>query len=307
MNIHPPVMNVHQLKRLARHLHPNEPRKRIRFVLRAWFYADIMKPWLEYLSNQSQLEPILIAHPWLIERIHRPFLKATLTRQQRLQALIEHYQVCVKIGWIPLFYHLAQNNIEIAKWQGKKNTYQLQIAYTSRFGKEGEWTLHLYENQTRLYTVAFSFQQPENPYLFIGCLQGPTGAVSKNLVRQTTRDLHDWRPRDLMLETIRQIAVQAKLQHIGLVRTQDHVYRHARSRFKKRNTDTAWSFDYDLWAKEQNAVSNQDYWILPVQTHHRTIESLPSKKRAAARRREALRIAIDEQIATKIHQYAHDR
>ncbi|APZ43974.1 DUF535 family protein [Acidihalobacter ferrooxydans] len=284
------------LARLAQRVYPNEPRKRLRFVLRSWFYADVMRRWLDYLSHAPELQRALAAHPWLIDRLHRPFLKANLTRAQRLAALSDHYAICRQIGWMPLFDALADKALRLACIQGRTREFWLDLTYTSRFGKEGEWTLHLAVENRRIYSAAFSFQDPAHPYLFIGCIQGPSGDGARDEVREITRDLHDARPRDLMLETIRQIAIRAGMDRVGIVRTREHVYRHPRSRFKKRNTKTAWKFDYDQWAQELEATATDRCWIIPAQGRHRDIDSLPSKKRAAARRRDAQRNAIRAQL-----------
>ena len=284
------------LAAIARRLYPRSRAKRLRFVVRAGFYADVTGIWLDFLAADETLAALTRSQPWLIERLHRPFLRAGLRRRERLQALLDHYLICADLGWMPLLERLAAGPVSLARFRGKGEAYRLALGYAPRFGKEGEWTLQMYHDDARLYSLAFSFQRPRQPHLFIACLQGPTGEQARDAVRRATRDLHDMRPRDLIVDAAREIAQAAGMTHIAIVRTRDHVYRHPRSRLKKRNTRTAWQFDYDAWAAELGALAGDDGWMLPVGAQHRDPAELPSKKRAAARRRTALREQIGSEV-----------
>ena len=265
-----------RLQPFARQLHPVETRKRLRFLARSMFYATVTRDLLDYLEANPPIARIVALQPWLFERLHRPYLRAHLNARQRLAVILAHYEYCNRLGWQALCLKIAQAPIELARIPNRHtHTYRLQLTYASRFSKEGEWAVHLLDGQRRIYTFCASLLQERGQrLLFIGCLQGPTGADGRDLVRRVTRDLYGYRPRDLMLEAARAIGEAAGVAYLGLIATRDHVYRHPRSRWRKRNTMTAWTFDYDVYAAELGGTADTaGYWRIPLRKDHKPIEA----------------------------------
>jgi uncharacterized protein VirK/YbjX len=128
----------------------------------------------------------------------------------------------------------------------------------------------------------------------VGCVQGPRGdgADASTVIRHVTKALHGCRPRDFMMTALRSVAELASAERIVGVGAARHIYRH----WRKRKSIT---FDYDgFWAEQRGQVrTDGDYEIAPRLTF-RSLDELPSRKRAEARRRQQLLITVREQILT---------
>lgn len=141
---------------------------------------------------------------------------------------------------------------------------------------ESFFSLSLRDQQNqRLRDIAFVFFQPQK--LLISCIQGPDGAQSQQLVKQLTKQLHGLRPMCFMLNALQLLCQQWRCQLHGIP---------ARAQVKSR-----WYghqrifFDYDTFWREHGGTLQAQYWQLPLHFNSKTLEEIPSKKRAMYRKR----------------------
>ncbi len=283
---------LRSLLRLSRRVHGEQPMRRWKFVVRSVLYGASHRSWLDYLGRQVWLHRMVLLRPELAERLHRPYQCARFNRWARLEALQAHYDVCTALGWQALCLRMAREALVLARLDAARQPELcIELGYDARFGKEGEWVLNLRSGTRRCYTMVLGFRRHASGHsLHIGCLQGPEGPQSREHVRQLTRALHGERPRELLLEAVRELAACAGCSHLELVGDRQHIYRNLRKRRRL-------AFSYDRFAAELRAQPDGSQgWLLPLRAPVRALDAVASRKRAEAARRRALLESMRAQL-----------
>ncbi len=280
------------LQRLSRRLYAGQAARRWKFMLRSLVYARSHRAWLRYLGAHPWMLRVVVPRPELLERLHRPYQCVRFDRWARLHALRSHYDVCAQIGWQSLCRRMARAPVALARIAAADGaTHAVELCYDTRFGKEGEWVLNLSRDASRCYTMVLGFRRQAQAHgLYIGCIQGPDGPDARDRVRGLTKALHGARPRDLLLEAVRELARCAGCSRLELVSDAQHIYRSLR---KRRSL----CFSYDRFAAEAAGQRNAARcWDLPLQAPCRPLGQVDSRKRAVTARRRALLDDLRQQI-----------
>ncbi len=167
-----------------------------------------------------------------------------------------------------------------------------------QFAKEGDACLQLRSGGEVLFTAAFSLgnctEDASRTVVDVGCLQGPSSQTGRSLVRDTTKLLHGLRPRDLMLESLRAVGASVGAEALIGVSSQRHIYRSWRKRRK-------FAFDYDAYWLERKGTrrADGDFTVLVDHAPH-DVASLPSRKRAEAKRRQGLQINLRKSVLSAL-------
>lgn len=287
-----------QAHRHALRIYPDRERarRRTRLLLRSLALWRSSREWFGRLDEDALLRRWVRYHPELAEKPHRPYQQRGHSASDRVSLLEAHYRSCEAAGWDNIVEALCSGPLLLACFADRDDKpLELQLDRAGQFGKEGEFVLNLVENGERLYTIAFSFRDAgDGRELFIGCLQGPACEKGRERVRSLTRACHGMRPRSLVFETMQWLAEQSGCVRLCATSTAGHIYQCLR----KRRTI---AFDYDAcWRElggEQRAGGD---WLLPLHPEHKPLESVASRKRAEAARRNALREQITDQARTHL-------
>ena len=133
----------------------------------------------------------------------------------------------------------------------------------------------------------------------IGCIQGPDGPNSKDLVRDLTRNMHGMRPKQLMLSLAYAFARQLGIERILAVANAAHPLRRVREKFQA---------DYDAFWLEQKGRNVGDGWfMLPEALSRKSELEVSSHHRSAFRRREAMRIEAEQLLINALGTYPPGR
>lgn len=284
--------------RYAQQLYPGAEarRRRQRFYLRSLVSLRSSTEWFDLLDAHDDLRLCRRHEPELVERIHRPYRRASLKLKQRLHLLLEHVRVSDQVGLSGLMAEAYAGPTEIARFADRTGqTLQLQLGRPAQFGKEGELALHISDGENRLYSASFAFRESgAGRELDVGCIQGPAVEDARQAIRDLTRNLHGLRPRSLILEALRAIAASAGCARLRVVGNNDHIYRSLRKRRKI-------AFDYDGFCAEiEGVAADGTDWLLPLEAEVRPLSEVPSKKRAEATRRRNLVEDIGNQIKSNL-------
>lgn len=287
-----------QAHRHALRIYPDQQRarRRTRLLLRSLALLRSTRKWFSRLDEDALLRHWVRCHPELAEKPHRPYLQRGRSASDRVSLLEAHYRNCAAAGWDSIVETLCTGPLLLAGFVDRDTKpLELQLDRAGQFGKEGEFVLNLVENGERLYSAAFSFRSDGGEReLFIGCLQGPACEKGRERVRSLTRACHGMRPRSLMLETMQWLAEQSGCTRLAATGTSGHIYQCLR----KRRTI---AFDYDAcWREFGGEQRSGGDWLLPLHPEHKPLESVASRKRAEAARRNQLREEITEQARTHL-------
>ena len=279
-----------QALRHAQRLYPAKPYQRCRFLLRTCWYREVSSVWFAFLDATPWRRWQVRLEPALAERLHRPYRRSDLTIDGRLSAAISHWHAFENIGWPRQALQFREAPYPLASFRCKDGVLRALVLCTSdQFAKEGDACLQLRSGQDALFTVAFSLRLPVSgsPLVVdIGCMQGPPPDTGRTVVRETTKALHGLRPRDLLLDAVRAVGVAAGARGLVGVCSARHIYRHWRKR-------RAFHFDYDQYWLERDGLPDADGdFGLSIHGRPFDISSVPSRKRAEAKRRHCLQIEM---------------
>lgn len=255
--------------------------------LTAWSYINFSssKRWMAHWNSSHFLKLLAQSTPCVLQKIYRPYLTNRFSCSDRLDGLIGHYAFIIKQGLGPLILRAAQSPVLLGEIAGKSDeVYQIHLAAVRVLDREGEMVLELSKDGVLLYSVAFTFfRHVEVMSLGIGCVQGPCATDALDRIRKATRDLYGMRPKNLLLQLVRQIAYRFGCQDILLVGNKNRVASHQIKRGKV-------FADYDSLWQEIGAVRglDGDFKLACAAMPLPDFDAIPSRKRSEARKRFAL-------------------
>ncbi len=155
---------------------------------------------------------------------------------------------------------------------------------------EGFWALSLKDSHEKpLFNISFGFLSHSS--VLIASVQGVRGDTGCNLeaIQSITKQNHGLRPHHLLLNIFQMACADWGITEIRGIDPEHQVK-------KRRNADKqGFTFDYREFWTELGAVQLDDQdWLLPSQAQRRSVEDIPSRKRALYRKRYAL---LDEVAA----------
>jgi len=279
--------------------------RRLRFLFRSLIWWKTTVPWL-FVCLRSRHADIAAQCPWILERIHRPFLHRSLSARQRLTVSVEHAYLSYKLA-PRIVDELERDGLcPLAIISSSERRWYVQVEMLSRFEKEGDWTLTIRDSQGyRLVSCTFSIatigRRRQRPRLLIGCVQGPDRSVDgRDLYRTLTKQWHGWRPKSLVIYLAQSLANVLGLRSALMVDNDTHVYASWRYRCAKHRI----AADYrGLCPALGNTPSWQGWLVLGIPQARRARadaghEAQPGTVRA---NRQQLRSSLDVQIRSSVH------
>lgn len=252
---------------------------------RALVSPRLTQGWLDVLNSHPALAAIATLQPRLLHKIYRPYLSARLNRCARLDALASHYRFVLQHGLAPLTAQAIRSGVELAAFTGKSGAqYTVILHAIVPMEREGELVLQLRCNNALVQSIAFSFlMDGAHASIGIGCLQGPQCGTGLELARAATRDLHGLRPKNLLVRLVHQLGFAYGCCQMLMVGNDN---RPVRKQLRKGRVHA----DYDAFWQEMGAVQrgDGDYALRCMPLQPPDLDSIPSKKRAEARRRHDL-------------------
>ncbi|PHM69851.1 VirK/YbjX family protein [Xenorhabdus kozodoii] len=275
---------------------------RTKFALRSLLTPVSTLKLLDGLARTSHHLDILKKQPSLPCKLHRPYLSINFKRKQIVGALNEHYQLLFKQlepAVISKIYDI--DAYLLATIQGKNETFLIYIDSLDNLNKEGELSLYITTAENVILAkCAFTLLMVDGKQtLFIGVLQGPTkGDNALEIIRHATKECYGLFPKRLLIEAICRFAEHMNCQQILAVSNETHIYRSIRYWHKKKNQMVA---DYNAFWESLSGVrkENNDFH-LPSAIERKSLDEIPSKKRAEYRRRYQLLDALENDIKTSL-------
>ena len=132
--------------------------------------------------------------------------------------------------------------------------------------------------------------------MWIGAMQGPNMAHARDVVKQATKVCHSYRTKNLVLYIAQAVARMLGLRHIFAV-TNSGYYANNHVRVdRKLKTDFS-----EFW-REAGGVNTDDtrFMELPLIEVRKTMEEVPTRKRAVYRRRFAMLDEVDREVEERM-------
>ena len=160
--------------------------------------------------------------------------------------------------------------------------HTIELGINDKCLQEGLWALSLRDAEGRVLS-RLSFLLLSDERLLLGAVQGPKMHDQAALagIRQATRVFHGMRPAYLLLDMVKLLAAQWRLQLIAV----DPLHK-ARTRRWRSATASRLFFDYAaFWRENAGAPGRDGFWHLDRHVDWRDPEDAPARKRAMYKRR----------------------
>ncbi|ARD40867.1 DUF535 domain-containing protein [Edwardsiella ictaluri] len=280
----------------------NKATFRAKFTLRALLMPGDTYRLLNMLAGLPQRDAILHCQPRLPCRLHHPYLSVHLSRPQIVEALTDHYRLLSQL--LPMSQYQALytgQTLTLATLCGKNDQiYSLRLAMLEKLSKEGDLSIALYDqNDILLSACTFSFIDYNGAQtLFIGGLQGASPSLPHSHTQTATKACHGLFPKRLLADALCELARIARCRQILAVGNNSHIYSHCRYRRKKQTQMVA---DYDgFWLSLNGTPTGDGHFRLPQPPQRKSLESIPSKKRAEYHRRYQLLDEMQQAICASL-------
>lgn len=260
---------------------------RLKFLLRSLLFWPSTVKMLSALSQRPEFERLLNAQVTLPSKSHRQYLTLGLNAAKRADAVVSHYEwidTCLSAQAANAMTAVTDQQILHCKGKDDSDFYVFATC-AHKAEREGESTLWLYDgNNVLLASATFSVVNENGQRaLVIGGLQGPRRNVSHDVIKVATRACYGIFPKRLLIEVLWQMCAHTGISAVYGVSDNGHVFRALRYRFSKGRHFHA-SYD-EFWASIDGEKDNAWRWRLPLILERKSLESIPSKKRAEYRRR----------------------
>ena len=253
--------------------------------------------YLTFLYGHSRMSAYQRRDPRVLERHFHRYVHLRWNRPARLKSIQQHYRFALArlpgalFEAIYIYGNATLGNLAL------KDGSQLTLCLRPPIfmGCEGELCIQLNDaNDHPVYRIVLSVID-DRPTIAIGCIQGPDGQHSKDMVRDLTRNMHGMRPKQLMLSLAYAFAQHLGVERILAVGNAAHPLRQVREKFQA---------DYDAFWLEQKGRNVGDGWFMLPETLSRKSESeVASHHRSAFRRREAMRIEAEQLLIDALGAY----
>ena len=283
---------------------PREVRRMAAFVLMAKLHSKRINELIEFFNSKPQLKPILEGLPFPIEQPTRAFFYKGSTFAERCRLIREHYDfLSEKLkdeAFLTMSLYDAYEEKGYVVWESEFEEEALRAILVTESGqrKEGCLSIELNLGRQHLYQIMFWIAKDKNgnDAIWIGALQGPNMDDAKELVKRMTKFCHGYRTKNLILYMLQAVARALGISRIYAV-TNEGYYANNHIRLD-RKLKTSFS---DFWAEAGGEPTDDSrFFSLPLVETRKTMEEVPTRKRAVYRKRFALLDEIDAAVQEKM-------
>jgi len=218
-----------------------------------------------------------------------PYQCAAWDAAERVARIASHFAVIDRLG-PPLRFGAEQKLLllDLGAWSEGVRVILDQPQWLSR---EGHLALNIFAGDHRAYSLAFSFfPDADGIGIFVGGIQGRSSAGALERYKAMTKDFHGMRPRDLLVELLRMLALAVDVRRIHAVAERHRFFRHP---YYGGAAGADMPVDYDeIWADRGGERVAETHFALPTALSIRTLAEVPSHKRAMYRRRNEMLLEL---------------
>jgi uncharacterized protein VirK/YbjX len=269
-------------------------KRKLKFRLRhAWFRKEVDQ--LKHYLDSKQLIALLQADPAIALKCTRSYLWTGLNGGRRLMAQLCFYDWLLTQYTSHQINHFYQvNHATVCNFLVKDRSIEVQLCPSRGLGREGELAVFLSLDGQVLMKASFSVLSLElaglpskGHAMYVGAFQGEKNTLE--LIKETTLLMERTKPSHLLFNVLQSLAKNWNLHAIVGVSDNDHAFAGYTRTLAKRV-----KLNYDQIWQELGGEKNEQsgHWVLPRNWVPRPLEEIESKKRAAYRRRSALRQAF---------------
>jgi uncharacterized protein len=271
-------------------------RARVGFVVKAM----ALRPELEAFAGArpgSSLSRAFGERPEMVGAVVWPYICANWDGPRRLAQIRSHYEAVDAIGGF-VDFPIGQSR-QVADLAEVHEGLKVVLDQPRWFMREGQLVLNLFAGEVRIYSIAFSLGRENGATVaWIGAIQGGNTEGVMADYKDLTKALHGMRPRDFLVELVRSLCRALGVTRIFAVA--DASRQHRAAFFGDAKADTL-TLNYDeIWTERGAQKVSDDFFSLAIEAPLKSLDDVPSKKRAMYRRRYELLESLDARIAEAV-------
>ena len=272
---------------------PISLRRRLIHFLRCAPHLDTFSDWFGNPEHHA-LQQALAQRPSLAMCVVHPYLNTGWSAERKLSVVAAHYALLHgRLGFLRFAPPSAVALADLG--EGLK----IRLDKPGKFEHEGELTINLFGGDLRLYSLVFTLAQVDSRLTaYAGALQGSCMPDALDIYRTLTHRMHGLRPRDLLVTAFRLLCLQLGVERILAVSDRCRV---AANAYFDSSALVFSSYDV-AWADNGGRLTPEGFFELSVQPGQRTVDDIPSRKRAQYRRRYAMVDTLSRQISDGLDQ-----
>lgn len=259
-----------------------------------------MKALWDYFHSVPVLEKISGLYPFVYEQPQRAFFYHRSTFEERTALVEAHFAfLAARLREDVLISLYSEETLPL--WEGPALDgvpLALSLFYEPGQRKEGILSVMLRLAEKPLYQMIFWLapNKAGEDSLWIGAMQGPNMDDARDVVKRVTKLCHAYRTKNLILYATQAVARSLGVAHIYAVTNEGYYTNNHVRMDKKLKTDFS-----DFW-REAGGHETDDsrFDELPLIEPRKTMEEVPTRKRAVYRRRFAMLDELDASVEAKI-------
>lgn len=269
------------------------------FVVRAYLNYGDMKGLYSFFRNDKLLKKTFEDKVYPLEQATRAFFYKGSTLKERIELIKNHYVFLQKKLIPEKFIDLCQSR-QIKIWQSKDADVNWGAELLFHIGqrKEGLLSVVMALDNQPLYQIMFWINNNKagEESLWIGAMQGPNMENAKEIVKETTKRAYRYRTKNLILYMTMAVARSFGVKHIYAVSNEGYYAMNHIRRDRKLKTDFG-----DFWLEAGGHITDDTrFYEIPLVEMRKTMEEVPTRKRAVYRKRFAFQDDVDAQIANNM-------
>ena len=277
---------------------PRERHRAVVFMVRGLLHRKQLRELYDFFQKTEARKKLYARNPFPLEQATRAFFYAGSTVRPRIALIEAHYTFLESCLATADFVELGFDR-EREIWRSSESdiTWRAYLKFESGQRKEGLLSVMMDVDDMHLYQIIFWIEQRDGqPTLVIGAMQGPNTEDAQDFVREMTKRAHRFRTKNLILYMTQAVARALGVQRILAVSNAGYYANNHIRRDRKLKTDfgTFWE-EAGGWQTE-----DKRFYELPLTLPRKTMEEVPTRKRAVYRRRFAFLDEVDAQIAERV-------
>ncbi len=279
---------------------PRELHRLLVFVGRSMIYQSAIKDLLAFFAASDSRRKLLAENAFPVEQMTRAFFYAGSTVAERKQLIMAHYATLEEKLRPEWFAELTRKHANYTIWTSVDEDidWKAQLFVEPGQRKEGLMAVVMRLNNRHLYQMMFwlSPDKDDELSLWIGAMQGPNMADAKDIIKDITKRSHRYRTKNLILYMTMAVARSFGCRHIYAVSNEGYYAMNHIRRDRKLKTDFG-----AFWQEAGGRVTNDPrFYEVPLVEPRKTMEEIPTRKRAVYRKRFAFQDDVDAQIAVNM-------
>lgn len=288
-------------KRIYDMQNPREQRRYFVFLMRSLLHRKELKQLIQFFTADADRNKIFKCNAFPIEQVTRAFFYNKSNFAERVKLMREHYELLQDrlkpkefVNWGDIDYR----GYDIFERDFAEKHLRAFIKFGVGQRKEGLLSIIMELDNEPLYQIIFWLANDKdgNAAIWIGAMQGPNMENARDVVKKMTKACHGYRTKNLILYMLQAVARALAIKKIYAVSNYGYyANNHVRSD-RKLKTNFG-----DFWQEAGGKETSDNRWFeLPLAEARKTMEEVPTRKRAVYRRRFAFLDEVDSEIEKAI-------